>query len=95
MIFNVNILRRDLKPFLENIKENYQIYATDVVTGKSCKEIEVGEKIALLIGNEGQGLKEELKSYANTYIHIPMHSACESLNAGVAASILMYEMGDF
>lgn len=95
MLFSINILRRDLKPFLESIKEDYQIFATDVVTGKSCKEIETGERIALLIGNEGQGLKEELKNYANTYIHIPMHSACESLNAGVAASIIMYEMGDF
>lgn len=44
-----------------------------------------------LIGNEGNGLSEELSGKAQTRIRIPMEGKLESLNAGVAASLLMYE----
>ena len=46
---------------------------------------------AFLIGNEGNGLTEELSACADTLIRIPMEGRLESLNAGVAASVLMYE----
>ena len=43
-------------------------------------------------GNEGAGLTEELSSKADALIRIPMEGKLESLNAGVAASLLMYEV---
>ena len=46
---------------------------------------------AFMIGNEGNGLTDELADMADTYIKIPMEGSVESLNAGVAASVLMYE----
>ena len=46
---------------------------------------------AFLIGNEGNGLTEELTEKADTLIRIPMEGQLESLNAGVASAILMYE----
>lgn len=46
---------------------------------------------AFLVGNEGNGLTEELSAKAETLIRIPMEGRLESLNAGVAASLLMYE----
>lgn len=46
---------------------------------------------AFLIGNEGNGLTEELTEQADTLIRIPMEGKLESLNAGVASAILMYE----
>ena len=46
---------------------------------------------AFLIGNEGNGLTEELAGAADSYLKIPMEGAVESLNAGVAAALLMYE----
>ena len=46
---------------------------------------------AFLIGNEGNGLSEELSNKAKQYIKIPMEGQLESLNAAVAAAILMYE----
>ncbi len=46
---------------------------------------------ALLIGNEGNGLREETIKKASTTVFIPMDGEVESLNASVAASILMYE----
>lgn len=47
---------------------------------------------AFLIGNEGNGLTEKLAEQADTYIRIPMEGQVESLNAAVAAAILMYEV---
>lgn len=46
---------------------------------------------AFLIGNEGNGLKEETASKADCYIKIPMGGELESLNAAIAATLLIYE----
>lgn len=51
-------------------------------------------KIAVIVGNEGQGVSEEFLNFANTKISIPMQSAVESLNAGVAGSIIMQKLGN-
>ena len=47
---------------------------------------------AFLIGNEGNGLTDELASKADCYVKIPMQGKVESLNAAMAAGILMYEV---
>jgi RNA methyltransferase, TrmH family len=47
--------------------------------------------VALLIGNEGQGLPEEIERAADARIRIPMSSSVESLNAAAAAAVLFYE----
>ena len=46
---------------------------------------------AFLIGNEGNGLTQEIAELADTYIKIPMKGEVESLNAAIAASVLMFE----
>ena len=46
---------------------------------------------AFMIGNEGNGLQDAIADLADTYLRIPMMGHTESLNAGVAASVLMYE----
>lgn len=61
--------------------------------GKHCyDEEDYHGGTAFLIGNEGNGLTKELSDQADTWIRIPMHGKLESLNAAVAASILMYEV---
>ncbi len=47
---------------------------------------------AFLIGNEGNGLSQEIAALADTLVHIPMEGSVESLNAAVAAALLMYEV---
>jgi RNA methyltransferase, TrmH family len=49
------------------------------------------QPVALLIGNEGQGLPEEIERSADARIRIPMSSSVESLNAAAAAAVLFYE----
>ena len=53
--------------------------------------VDLKSDIALLIGNEGSGLSREFISGADIKVKIPMEPAVDSLNAAVAAGILMYE----
>ena len=52
---------------------------------------DLSEPVAIFIGNEGAGLAPEIESAADAHIAIPISSGLESLNAGIAASILLYE----
>ena len=54
-------------------------------------EVEWCEAVALLVGNEGAGLPEEVVHGADGRIHIPMARGMESLNAGAAATVVLYE----
>lgn len=70
-----------------------RVYAAHLKGTKSYREAAYGAGTAFLIGNEGNGLKEETAALADEYIRIPMQGKLESLNAAVAAALLMYEAG--
>lgn len=92
MIFNVDVLRKDLAIFLDELKfNNYDIYTTDVNGGTNVSDVDFKEKFAIIIGNEGNGVSD-IKEKADFKIYIPMNKKCESLNAAVATSIIMYEV---
>lgn len=92
MIFNINIIKDNLLSIIPLLKEKgYKIYGTDVVNGKNIKTVDE-EKIAFVIGSEGKGVSIEVKELCDDFIYIYMNKNCESLNAGVASSILMYEI---
>ncbi len=52
----------------------------------------VGERFVLVIGSEGNGVTEEVKAVATHRVKLPMRGGAESLNAAVAAGIMMYEL---
>ena len=52
----------------------------------------IPERLALAIGNEGAGLSERVRAAADRLVSIPIAAAVESLNAGVAAGILLYAL---
>ena len=54
-------------------------------------EVDWCQPIALLVGNEGAGLPEEIVRGADARVHIPMARGVESLNAAAAAAVLFYE----
>lgn len=53
---------------------------------------DVGERFCLVIGNEGNGVSEAVKQVATHHLMLPMRGKAESLNAAVAAGIMMYEL---
>lgn len=92
MLFKINIMRADLKEIIANLKkDNYLILGTNVKDGVDVKNIKVN-KYALIMGNEGKGVKEELLALCDKNLYIKMNNNCESLNVSVATSILLYEL---
>ena len=67
---------KDLKPFIQKDKSIYDV---------------TYKKTAIIIGNESKGVSEKLLNIADERIKIPMTGKTESLNAGVATGIIMYE----
>ena len=93
MIFNINIVISDLKEEIEKLKQKkYKILTTRVDGGKLIRNLEKNDKFAIIIGNEGQGVSKELQNLSDEFIYIKMNQKCESLNAGVATSIILYEL---
>lgn len=82
----------DLEQEILNLKKRgIPVFAAHLKGKKDYDEPEYHNGCAFLIGNEGNGLTDETAALADTYIRIPMEGQVESLNAGVAASLLMYE----
>ena len=93
MLFNVNIVTCDLFSTLLKLKESgYKIYGTDVVNGESPAY--ESNKHVLIIGSEAIGMSNSIREICDKNLYIKMNDKCESLNAGVSASILMYELGE-
>lgn len=92
MIFNINIIEKDIEEIIPILKkDSYKIYGTNVKNGKSLKNVEKCKKFAIIMGNEGKGVKKEILDMCDEYIYIDMNKNCESLNVGVATSIVLYE----
>ena len=83
-----------LKDFATSLKESgLKTYACVVdSTAKSATEAELGDGSVLIIGNEANGITADTKALADEQITIRMSGKAESLNAAVAAAILMWEM---
>lgn len=83
----------DLVDLLEKFREKgIKSYAAHL-EGKQAYDKEVYlSGTAILIGNEGNGLRDEVTKAADILVQIPMQGQVESLNAAIAASILMFEV---
>ena len=68
-------------------------YAAHLLGQHSYDQEDYTGPSAFLIGNEGNGLTDELTALSDCYIRIPMCGQVESLNAAIASAILMYEAG--
>ncbi len=93
MLFHINIIERDLNTFLPQLKkEGYQLLGTKVTYGESLKTLEKLKKTVIIMGNEGNGVQDTFLDLCDQYLYIDMNPMCESLNVGVAASIILYEL---
>lgn len=93
-VFREPIMRVPLLETVTTLKERgVRVVATSSHKGKPATEIDLTGPLALLIGNEGTGLPPAIAALADELITIPHSPRVESLNAGIAASILLYEAG--
>ena len=83
----------DLKAVILRLKrDGLSFYATHLKGKESYRDISYSDKAGILIGNEARGLSDEIANLADTYVIIPMQGKVESLNAAVAAALMMYEV---
>jgi RNA methyltransferase, TrmH family len=79
----------EMEPLSKSV--NLQMYLADM-EGQSCWETDLRPPLALIVGGEAEGASSEARRLANRKINIPMTGKMESLNAGVAGSVLMFEV---
>lgn len=91
-IFRVNIIEcEDLSQTLKEIKKHkYEIMVTSLQTQNSIYDIDYRKKV-IVIGNEANGVSEQIQKIADKKVKIPMLGKTESLNASVATGIMLYE----
>ncbi len=95
MLFKINIIKKTTQEAIDYLKnKKYKIYGTKVDGGSNIKNISFPNKLAFIIGNEGNGVRKEVLDLCDEYLYIPMSNNCESLNAAIATSIILYEIGD-
>lgn len=91
-IHRVKILKtNNIIETLKNVQKNkYKVISTSLQTDKSIYDIEY-KKLAIVIGNEANGVSEEVLKLSDAKIKIPMLGKTESLNAAVATGVILYE----
>lgn len=91
-IFRVNIIETSniIKTIKEIKKHNFKVMATDLETSSSIYN-EKYNKCAIVIGNEANGVEQEILDIVDKKIKIPMLGKTESLNASVATGVILYE----
>jgi TrmH family RNA methyltransferase len=91
--FHVPVVRsRALAGLIEDWRSSgVRIVATIPRGGTPMYDVDFTAPTAVLLGSEGAGLPEDILAAADTRVSIPMHGAIESLNAAVAAALLLYE----
>ena len=91
-IFNINIHQdQDLVEFVSELKKQKYIIAVTDLAGEKVKFNKKG-KIALVIGNEARGVNSKIKDIADKRYKIMKTGKAESLNAAVAAGVIMHEI---
>lgn len=87
------VVSHDNDEILEKLKiSGFKIFSSTPRYNVNIKYLDFKEKIALVIGNEGSGVSEKILCKSHELVGIEMKGDIESLNAGIAAAILIYEI---
>lgn len=91
-IFRVKII--ECENLLETLKQakkhHFKLMVTSLQTENSIYDVEYNKKV-IIVGNEANGVKQEIQDFADEKVKIPMLGKTESLNASVATGIVLYE----
>ena len=91
--FHLPVIKVDLQDVIDEVKRSgIAVYGTSLEGGNSYREVSPGEPFALIMGNEGAGVKEAWLTQSNQNLYVPLYGASESLNVAVATGILLYHL---
>ena len=90
--FRLALRQLDWAEIAAMLKPACRVYMAASAEGTPCWQLDLTQPAALVIGGEAEGAGPEARALADGYVSIPMPGASESLNAGVAAGILLFEV---
>lgn len=91
-IFQSKIISMKKTHFIEKAKEwNLNLVMTDM-EGENIFQSQFSQPVGVVIGNEGNGVCDEIAQICNYTIKIPMKKGVESLNASISGAVIMYEI---
>lgn len=91
-IFNIPIIHDEDLDFTKRlISEGYNLVCSSLDTEKNFYEVNLVDNAIIAVGNEGNGISDEVMNLATCKVKIPMLGNTESLNVAIAASIMIYE----
>ena len=91
-LFRLPTLKVELASTMQEVKSRgVRVLATSSHKGTPISDADFCGPVAFLIGNEGAGIPKDLLTQADSVVAIPQSARVESLNAGIAASIIVYE----
>lgn len=91
--FHLPIIKMDLQPVINEMKNrDIAVYGTSLEGGRPYTEIRSGAPFALIMGNEGSGVKQEWLEQTEQNLFIPLFGKSESLNVAVATGVLLYHL---
>ena len=83
----------NLSRAIERVKAaNFWVYGLDPKGTRNYLEVDYRGPVALVVGGEGRGMRPLVAEHCDERVHIPMQGKVSSLNASVAAAILLYEV---
>lgn len=92
-VFHLPMYEQELESTIPLLQEKgWLVYGTSLQNARDYREIDLkkGQKIALLVGNEGEGVAHSLLNIVNLKIKIPIWGKAESINVAIATGILVY-----
>jgi TrmH family RNA methyltransferase len=91
-MFRVPVVKMELTAAVQELKERgLRVLATSSHKGTPISQSDLRGPIAIIVGTEGAGLPKDVLAEADEIVVIPQSSRVESLNAGIAASVILYD----
>lgn len=92
-IFKIPVLCDEDLSLVTKLRDcGFKLITSSLDTDENFYDVDLKEKIIISVGNEGNGISEEVYDICDLKVKIPMPGGAESLNVAVAASIMMYEV---
>lgn len=93
-VFKTNVYQTTQNEFIKFFSSLKTNLAICDMNGQDVFKYDIPSPIGVVVGNEGNGVSQELRDIANITLKIPMLNNLESLNAGVSGSIIMYQIAN-
>lgn len=91
-IFHIPVLKGDLQEWIPRLQDQgITVYGTSLQNAKDYREVQLADKYALVMGNEGNGVSDAVLEQCDQNLYIPILGEAESLNVTVATGILLYQ----